>query len=147
MSLMTIVPDAVHDQVVVTMSPGETVLALAEKMAAERIGAVAVTEGKALVGIVTERDLAFKVLARGLDPKTTTIDQVMTPDPDIVGPDEPVLVALERMQAGRYRHLPVMDGDDLVAMVSIRDLYATVRIELEQALLEREAFISAAAAE
>jgi CBS domain-containing protein len=82
-----------------------------------------------------------RVVARGLDPDTTTLATVMTPDPDTVGPDDLALEVLERLRASGYRHLPVVDDGKVVGIVSIRDLYAAAKRELEEDLQQREAFI------
>ena len=70
------------------VAPPETTVAKAAKlMAKKNVGAVMVVEGKRLVGIFTERDAVFRVIAAGLDPATTTIGEVMTPDPITVEPE------------------------------------------------------------
>ncbi|OWK44513.1 cyclic nucleotide-binding/CBS domain-containing protein [Fimbriiglobus ruber] len=76
-----------------------------------RVGCLLVTQGGKLVGIFTERDLLTRVLAASL-PLTTPLRACMTPDPIAVGPKDPVRVAIERMQTGSYRHLPVVDGSN-----------------------------------
>jgi len=98
----------------------------------------------ALAGIITERDIVFRVVAARLDPTTTLIGQVMTSDPDTTGSKADVMTALEHMQAGRRRDLPIADHGTLIGIVSIRDNYASVRAELEHAVLEREAVLSGA---
>jgi CBS domain-containing protein len=66
---------------------------------------------------------------------------VMTPRPDTLAPDESPLNALELMRIRHYRHLPVVDKGKIVGMVSIRDLYAAAKAELEREVRQREAFI------
>jgi CBS domain-containing protein len=110
-------------------------------MAASRVSAVLVTEGERLVGIFTERDLTVRVIAAGRDPKTTHLIEVMTPRPDVLRPDDSPMNALDLMRRRHYRHLPVTDGGSIVGMVSIRDLYAFVKDELEKDVRQREAFI------
>ena len=95
----------------------------------------------ALAGIITERYIVFRVAAARLDPTTMPIGQVMTSDPDTIGLKADVMTALERMQPGGCRHLPIVDYGALIGIVSIRDIYASVRAELENAVLEREAFL------
>ena len=82
-----------------------------------------------------------RVVAHGLNPDSTAIETVMTKNPDTVRPDEIALGALERMRSQGYRHLPVVEDDKLVGIVSIRDLYSAVKSELESDIKEREAFI------
>jgi CBS domain-containing protein len=69
----------------------------------------------------------------------------MTRNPDTIGPDAPPREALEMMRRHGYRHLPVVEGGELIGMVSVRDLYAAALGELEENLKEREAFIAGGA--
>ena len=136
-----IVPDIVHGQTLTVMEEGATVRDAAQLMAQRRIGAVMILRGGRLEGILTERDVLVRVVAAGLDPDNTRIAQVMTRNPDTVTPDSRPIEALLRMREKGYRHLPVVDRDRVVGMVSIRDLYDAVRQSLEEDLQEREAFI------
>jgi CBS domain-containing protein len=137
-----IMPDAMGSGPLSTLSPDDLVIDAATVMHEKRIGAILVTRADALVGIITERDIVFRVVAAKLSPDKTRIIDVMTPDPDVIAPRADVMTALERMQSGGYRHLPVVDGGALVGIVSIRDIYASVRAELEDAVLERDAFLT-----
>jgi CBS domain-containing protein len=80
-------------------------------------------------------------VAAGLDPDDTALGGVMTPNPDTVAPNDTALDALRRMSERGYRHLPVVDGERMVGIVSIRDLYTAVNEELAEDLQQREAFI------
>ncbi|HEY9567021.1 MAG TPA: CBS domain-containing protein [Thalassobaculum sp.] len=123
----TIIPDAVGQQSLVTVHSSDSVRAVVHLMARRHIGAVPVLDADgALVGIFTERDVMCRVVGRDLDPAGTSVADVMTPSPVTAAPDWPILRALEQMAAGGYRHLPVVEGDRLLAIVSIRDLYAAV---------------------
>lgn len=137
-----IVPHIVRDQTLTTIEAGVSVAEAARLMAERRIGALLVTAGDRLSGIVTERDVLFKVVATGREPSGTTVADVMTANPDTVTPDSSAAEALDRMHLRGYRHLPVLDGERLVGIVSIRDLYAAVKVELEEGIQEREAFIA-----
>lgn len=136
-----IVPDIVSGQSLSTLRPTASVRDAARLMAERQIGAVMVTEGDKLVGIFTERDLAKKVVAAEADPDKTTLAQVMTPDPDTIGPGGTCNEALRMMRDHKYRHLPVVGNGRLVGMVSVRDLYDAVLSELEDEIHERDAFI------
>jgi CBS domain-containing protein len=136
-----VVPDIVNQQKIELLPASTTVRAAARNMAERRIGAVLVGQGRKLSGIFTERDVLTRVVARGLDPDTTTLEKVMTPDPDTVGPDDKALEVLDRLRASGYRHLPVVKDGDVVGIVSIRDLYASAKRELEEDIQQREAFI------
>ncbi|MEQ8815381.1 MAG: CBS domain-containing protein [Thalassobaculum sp.] len=132
----TIIPDAVSQQSLVTVHPGDSVRAVVHLMTKRHIGAVPVVDADgALVGIFTERDVMCRVVDRDLDAHTTTVGQVMTASPTVATPDWPVLKALEHMADAGYRHLPVVENGKLMAIVSIRDLYASVTGKLEDDIL------------
>ncbi|MDX1400526.1 MAG: CBS domain-containing protein [Kiloniellales bacterium] len=136
-----IVPDIVSGQKIELLAEDITVRKAAEYMAERHIGAVMLGKSGKLAGIFTERDLLTRIVAAGKDPEKTKVGEVMTKDPDTVGPDEEALTALEKMREKGYRHLPVAAEDKVVGIVSIRDLYAAVKNELESDLKQREAFI------
>ncbi|MEO3427247.1 CBS domain-containing protein [Pelagibius sp. CAU 1746] len=136
-----VVPDIV-DQQKIELLPGSTTVRDAVRNMAERhIGAALVGSGGRLEGIFTERDLLIRVVARGLDPDSTPLSAVMTANPDTVGPDDLASLALERMRSSGYRHVPVVEDGEVVGIVSLRDLYAAAKRELEEDLQQREAFI------
>ena len=136
-----IVPDLVRDQILVSLPPSATVQDAARIMAERHIGAVLVAVDGRLQGIFTERDVLARVVAASLDPNDTALGGVMTPNPDTVAPNDSALEALRRMSERGYRHLPVVDGERMVGIVSIRDLYNAVNKELAEDLQQREAFI------
>ena len=98
-----------------------TVVEAARLMKEHNIGALLVVNGERLCGIFTERDALFRVLAAGRDPVNTRLAEVMTPQPQTIHPDEPFLHALRVMHRGRFRHLPVVEFDRPLGMVSVRD--------------------------
>ena len=105
-------------------------------MKQENIGALLVLDSSRLIGIFTERDALFRVLAAGRDPGTTQLIDVMTAQPQTISPDEPFLHALRIMHECNFRHLPVVEFGRPLGMVSVRDaldddLYA-LRVDLEQ---------------
>jgi CBS domain-containing protein len=136
-----IVPDLVQNQVLTILSPSLTIREAAKAMSDRNIGAVLVAEGGRLRGICTERDVAHRVVAKGRDPNLTTIADVMTADPAVVSPDDTPAMALDTMRRIGCRHLPVMDGERIVGMLSIRDLYAAIHEEMEEDLRQRDDFI------
>ncbi len=131
----TVVPHAVSEQSLATLEPGATIVEAARMMAYLRIGALMVVEGEKLVGIFSERDALTRVLAKELDPATTTLAEVMTPDPIVISPDATVQQALDIMAAKGFRHLPVIEDARIVAIVSIRDLYRSVKDQMESDIL------------
>ncbi len=136
-----IVPDLVSNQTLASLPPSATVRDAARVMTERHIGAVLVAVDGRLQGIFTERDVLARVVAAGLDPDDTALGGVMTPNPDTVAPNDTALDALRRMSECGYRHLPVLDGDQMVGIVSIRDLYAAANSDLVEDLEQREAFI------
>lgn len=136
-----IVPDLVSNQTLASLPPTATVRDAVRVMAERHIGAVLVAIDGRLQGIFTERDVLTRVVAAGLDPGDTALGGVMTPNPDTVGPGDTAFEALRRMSERGYRHLPVVDDDEMVGIVSIRDLYAAVNKDLAEDLQQREAFI------
>ena len=137
-----IIPDIVQRQNVCALTKADTVLTGAKQMAERHIAAlVIVDDASKLIGIVTERDMTQRVLAKGLDPKVTLLGDVMTKNPDTLAPDDSASDALELMRSRNYRHLPVTENGRCIAVVSIRDLYAAVKSALEEDIRETEAFV------
>jgi CBS domain-containing protein len=101
--------------------PATTLREAAEAMSSRGHGSIGVVEGLKLVGVVTERDLV-KAMAAGVDPETTAVTTVMSRDPDVFSPADDVREAAEWLAESGYRHLPVLDGSDLLGIVSVRDL-------------------------
>ncbi|MGE5336800.1 MAG: cyclic nucleotide-binding/CBS domain-containing protein [Gemmatimonadota bacterium] len=98
-----------------------TVSEAARRMADKQVGALLVVEDKRLVGIFTERDALFRVIAKGLEPGKTRLADVMTRDPKTISPDKTFGLAMLVMNENRFRHLPVIENGRLVGIVSARD--------------------------
>ena len=109
-------------------------------MRQHRIGCLLVTAGGKLVGIFTERDLLTRVLAAGL-PLSTPLRECMTPNPVTVGPKDPVRAAIQRMQDGAYRHLPVVEDRRVAGVISIGDLVKAVIEDQQQTIEQLESYI------
>jgi CBS domain-containing protein len=99
-----------------TLSVSEAAVLMANK----NVGAIMVIEEERLVGIFTERDVVFRVIARGLDVRTTRLAEVMTPAPRTVDPDRPFGYALTVMHENGFRHLPVVENGKPIGIVSAR---------------------------
>ena len=136
-----IVPDVIDNQTLYTVSLGDTARHVAKVMRENNIAAVMVTENDVLTGIITERDITTRVVAAEVDPDKATVKEIMTANPDTLHPDDTASQAINMMRERNYRHLPVTDGDKIVGMVSVRDLYAIYNLELEEDLKDRNAFI------
>ena len=104
-----------------TAGPETTVSKAARLMADRKVGAVLVVENRRLIGIFTERDAVFRVMARGRDPKTTRIAEVMTREPQVLDPDKSFGYALLLMYENGFRHVPVIENEKLVGIVSARN--------------------------
>ena len=106
----------------VLMAPPETTVSKAAKlMASKNVGAVMVVENERLVGIFTERDAVFRVIARGRDAQTTSLAEVMTTAPKTVDPDKTYGYALHLMHENGFRHVPVIENGKPVGIVSSRN--------------------------
>ncbi len=137
-----IVPDIVERSSIATMKVGASVQDAAKVMASKNIAAMIVVDDESnITGIVTERDMTQRVIAQGIDAESTPISKIMTANPDTLSPDDSAGDALELMQSRNYRHLPVEEDGKCVAVVSIRDLYASVKEALEEDIRETEAFV------
>lgn len=101
--------------------PAAFVSVVARRMARRNVGAMIVMEDGRLVGIFTERDMVCRVVAAGLDPRTTHLADVMTRDPITIGPSRPFGYALAIMHREGFRHLPVVEDGKVVGIVSARN--------------------------
>jgi CBS domain-containing protein len=110
-----------------------TVAETARLMKKSQFGAVMVVEDGRLVGIFTERDALFNVIAAGRDPQIIQLAAVMTRNPQTIPPDKPFVDALHLMHAGGFRHVPVVEDGRPVGMVSARDAFGP---ELENFIYE-----------
>lgn len=125
------VRDLVKGHKVVTVGKAATVQMAAEIMARENVGALAVMEEGLLVGIFSERDVISRVVSRQLEPVKTSVGSVMTRNIVIALADDTVESSLRKMKAAKCRHLPVVDGEILLGMLSLRDLLQVVVAETE----------------
>jgi CBS domain-containing protein len=107
---------------VCSIAPGATVYDAIAEMARMEIGALMVVAGGRLIGIISERDYARKVILRGRSSKDTLVNEVMTPSPVTVTPEHTVDECLRIMTEKRIRHLPVVDREEVKGMMSMGDL-------------------------
>ena len=105
-----------------SIHPDATVFEAIRLMADKNVGALLATENNRLVGVISERDYTRKVMLKGKTSKGTTVREIFTTAPFTVTPDTSVVEAMREMTEHRIRHLPVMDGETLVGIVSIGDL-------------------------
>lgn len=120
---MTLLKDLLTDQQpLVAVGPEATVREAAKTMADSNVGCVAVLEDQGLVGIFTERDLLRRVIAENRDLDRFKVSDVMTAEVVCGAPDDSVGRAVLLMRKHRIRHLPVVEDDQILGMLSIRDL-------------------------
>jgi citrate synthase len=111
----------------VTCGTDATLSKAAETMRGAEIGSLVVTHEGKVAGILTERDL-LRAAAAGVDPVTDAVGLWMTANPDALGPEEDAAAAWASLTHHHYRHLPVVDGEDLIGVVSIRDLFGAASL-------------------
>jgi CBS domain-containing protein len=122
-----------RSRLLVAADPSESVLAVLHRMAEARVGAIVVLDGERLVGVFSERDLMTRVVVAGRDPAQTPVSRVMTRDVVTAELHESRGECLAKMQRRGCRHLPVLSGDRVIAMLSMRDL---LRDEIEEQVEE-----------
>ena len=113
-------------------------------MLKNRCGALLVCDEKKknlLIGIVTERDLTFRVIPSCLNPKDTKIKQIMTKNPDTITPNKTTIDAIKIMKSKGFRHLPVIEKNQIVGILSMRDLYDAHAELLQDSLKKHQEFI------
>ncbi len=128
---------AKSDDGVVTVLPGSTVAKAVEVLSTRRIGAVIVSaDGRNIAGILSERDVVRELGRRGTAVLGDTVDNLMTAK--IVGcrRDDSVETVMQKMTDGRFRHMPVLDGAEMVGLISIGDV---VKARLSELGMEKEA--------
>ena len=124
------------DSTVHTIAPGDSVFDAVRLMAAKGIGALLVMEGERIVGIVTERDYARKIILMGRASKDTPVSDIMTTAVMYVRPDHTNEECMALMTENRLRHLPVLDNGRLVGLISIGDLVKDI-ISEQRFLIEQ----------
>ena len=125
-----------------TIGPEEPVLAAIRLMAEKHIGALPVMRDQELIGILSERDYARKVILLGRSSSDTPVSQIMTSAVTTVSPDEDIHRCMELMTELRIRHLPVLEKNRLVGMISIGDLVKAVIEEQQQTITQLERYIA-----
>jgi CBS domain-containing protein len=111
---------------VYTVHGGNTVLEALQIMNDKNVGGLLVVDGIKLVGIFTERDYARKIVRKGKTSKDTPVSELMTPNPYFVTPEQSIEDCMSLMSDKHIRHLPVMEHESIVGVISISDVVRTI---------------------
>ncbi|CAH8387200.1 unnamed protein product [Eruca vesicaria subsp. sativa] len=131
----------------ITISEGTTVFDACRRMARKKVDAVLLTDSSALLsGIVTDKDIATRVIAEGLRPEHTLVSKVMTRNPIFVTSESLAIEALEKMVQGKFRHLPVVENGEVTALLDITKCLYDAISRMEKAA-EQGSVLAAAAVE
>ncbi len=125
-----------------SVHPDAAVYDAIEMMADKGVGALMVLDGGALVGVISERDYARKVILLGRSSKDTAVKEIMTARVIYARPDQTVEDCMGLMTDKRIRHLPIVDGEELLGVVSIGDLVKTMLAEQQFVIEQLEQYIS-----
>ena len=130
------------DQTVYTITPAVSVFDAVKLMAEKNIGALVVIEEEKIVGIITERDYARKIVLMARSSKDTRVREIMSSSVMQVRPDQRSVECMALMTEHRLRHLPVVDSDKLIGVVSIGDLVKDIISQQEFVIHQLEHYIS-----
>ncbi len=145
MKIQDLLDNVLINQRLVLIDNSSSSYEAAVMMLKNRCGALLVCDSKTkdgtLVGIVTERDLAFRVIPKGLDPKKTSVDKIMTKNVDTISPNKTTLDAIKVMKTKGFRHLPVTNDKKIIGILSMRDLYDFANNQLQDSLKQHQEFM------
>ncbi|HWI13110.1 MAG TPA: CBS domain-containing protein [Burkholderiales bacterium] len=127
---------------VYTTTPSASVFDAVKLMAERNVGSLLVMEGKTIVGLITERDYARKIILMARSSKETPVRDIMTSPVMYVRPDQSSDECMALMTENRVRHLPVMDGNELIGIISIGDLVKDVISEQKFIIQQLEHYIA-----
>lgn len=125
-----------------SIAPHDTVLEAIRRMAESNIGALVVMRDGAVAGMVTERDYARKVILMGRSSEHTPVGEIMTTEVLYVGPHQTSEQCMALMTGNRVRHLPVMEGDRLIGLISMGDLVKDIISDQRFTITQLEHYIS-----
>lgn len=124
-----------------TVAPEETVFNALQLLAKHEVGALMVMQDGKLVGVVSERDYTRKVALQGRNSKETTVASIMTAQVQTVAPSTGTRACMALMREKKFRHLPVVDGDKVLGMISIRDIMDDIIDDSDRTISDLESYI------
>ncbi len=127
---------------IISVKPDDTIFDSLNVLAEYNIGALLVMEGEKLVGIFSERDYARKGIVKGRKAKSTSISEMMTANVFTVSSDMTILQCMELMSAKHFRHLPVVDDNKVVGVLSVGDIVTALILEQRSHINFLESYIS-----
>lgn len=130
-----------ENQKLISIAPNRPVFDALVILAEYKIGALAVLDGEKLVGIFSERDYAREIILKGRSSKTTMISEVMSSNIISINPNNTVEEAMSKMSEKRVRHLPVMEGEKAIGMLSIGDVVKETIAYQQRLIKELESYI------
>jgi len=142
MKTVALILDSKRDRTVYTITPQASVLEAVQRMAERGVGALLVMQGEKIVGIVTERDYARKMILKGRSSNETPVCDIMTSPVMYVRPRQTNEECMKLMTENRLRHLPVMDGEKLIGLISIGDLVKDIISEQQFIIEQLEHYIT-----
>ena len=140
---MSTIRELIHDRDVYAVDADQTVQAVTEYMVERNIGAVPVLREGRLVGIFSERDAMKRVLVERRDARSTRVSEVMTRDPRTVGMNETLENCMVLMREHGFRHIPIVDGDSVKGLVSLRDILLRDLTDKDDEVRQMRAYIQA----
>jgi len=130
------------DRHIISISPDASVFDAIKLMADKSIGSLLVMDDKKLLGIVTERDYARKVIVKGRSSRETRVEEIMTAEVMTTASDHRIDQCMELMTNRKIRHLPVVEDDQVVGMISIGDLVQAIIADQKEEIEHLEHYIS-----
>ncbi len=125
-----------------SIAPDASVYDAIHLMAEKAVGALIVMDGPNLVGVISERDYARKIILEGRSSENTKISEIMSSEVITVGPDNRIEECMAMMTERRIRHLPVLDGDEVLGVISLGDLVKYIIAEQQFVIEQMERYIN-----
>jgi CBS domain-containing protein len=125
-----------------SIAPDASVYDAIHLMAEKAVGALIVMDGQKLVGVISERDYARKIILEGRSSENTKISEIMSSEVITTGPDNRIEECMAIMTERRIRHLPVLDGDEVLGIISLGDLVKYIIAEQQFVIEQMERYIN-----